>query len=151
VVTWPQCPCVSPVAAGEMVVRIVGATPASEPESLGFSYIDVDRKAGTLATVFADRVHQLATVAGIDEGELLGRAMAHEISHLLLGTSEHEHHGLMRGHWTSIELTAQHPADWVLSRAEGLKIREAIARRSIQSLPAIVTVDADPAPDVSAQ
>jgi hypothetical protein len=150
-ITWPQCPCSSPVASGEIVVRIVGSAPTSAPESLGFSYIDVDHKAGTLATVFADRVHQLAAVAGIDDGQLLGRAMAHEISHLLLGTRDHEHHGLMRGHWTSIELAAQHPSDWVLSRAEGLKIREAIARRSIQSLPAIVTVDADPAPDVSAQ
>jgi hypothetical protein len=150
-ITWPQCPCAAPLSTGELVVRIVPAAPASEPESLGFSYVDIDRKAGTLATVFGDRVRQLAAVAGTDDGELLGRAMAHEISHLLLGTREHEHHGLMRGHWTSLELAEQRPADWILSRAEGLKIREAIARRSIQSLPAIVTVDANPVSDVTAQ
>ena len=150
-ITWPQCPCASPVRTGELVVRIVAAAPASEPESLGFSYVDIDHKAGTLATVFGDRVRQLAAIAGTDDGELLGRAMAHEISHLLLGTREHEHHGLMRGHWTSLELAEQRPSDWILSRAEGFKIREAIARRSIQSLPAIVTVDADPAADVTAQ
>ena len=150
-ITWPQCPCQSRVGAGELVVRIVTSAPASEPESLGFSYVDVDRKAGTLATVFGGRVSQLAAAAGTDDAELLGRAMAHEISHLLLGTREHEHHGLMRGHWTSLELAEQRPSDWILSRAESLRIREAIARRSIQSLPAIVTVDADPVPDVSAQ
>jgi hypothetical protein len=150
-VTWPQCPCAAPLGTGELVVRIVAAAPASEPESLGFSYVDVDHKAGTLATVFGDRVRQLAAAAGTDDSELLGRAMAHEISHLLLGTREHEHHGLMRGHWTSLELAEGRPSDWVISHAEGLKIREAIARRSIQSLPAIVTVDADPVPDVTSQ
>jgi hypothetical protein len=151
-ITWPRCPCPAPVVAGELVVRVVGASSASEPASLGFSYVDVERKAGTLATVFADRVHALATAAGVDDGELLGRAIAHEVSHLLLGTSDHEHLGLMRGVWTTRDLSNQRAAAWTLSRDERAGIRRAIARRLIESvLPAAVTADADATPDVSAQ
>jgi hypothetical protein len=152
-IAWRQCPCPSPVDAGELVVRIIAASPLNEPASLGFSSVDVLRKAGTLATVFPDRVHALAAGAGIDDdGELLGRAIAHEITHLLVGTREHERHGLMRGQWTTRELASPQPSDWLLSDTERRNIRQAIARRSIEStLPAIVTADADPASDVSAQ
>jgi hypothetical protein len=151
-VTWTQCPCPLPVGASELIVRLTGASPASEPASLGFSYVDIDHKAGTLATVFADRVRALAAAAGIDDSELLGRAMAHEISHLLLGTRDHDHYGLMRGLWTANELVKQRPFDWMLSQTERARIRQAIARRSIEGAqPAMVSADADSAPDVSAQ
>jgi hypothetical protein len=151
-VTWPPCPCPSPVGSGELIVRILAASPASARESLGFSYVDLEHKAGTLATVFADRVRTMARIAEVDEGELLGRAIAHEIAHLLLGTRDHQHYGLMRGQWTTSELLKQQPSDWTLSSTERTNIRKAVARRSIEStLPAIVTADADPASDVSAQ
>lgn len=41
------------------------------------SFVDIEQKAGTLATVFADRVQTLAAFAGADDGELLGRVIAH--------------------------------------------------------------------------
>ena len=150
-VIWPRCPCLSPVSPGELVVRITASVPASTPGSLGFSFVDIGRKAGTLATVFADRVHALAAMAGSDDGELLGRVIAHEISHLLLGTRDHGAGGLMRGEWRASELVRQRPTDWVLSRSEGRKIRQAIRSRSSESGPALMIVDADPVPDVSAQ
>jgi len=55
-VTWPRCPCLSPVRPAELVVRIAHASPESTPGSLGFSFVDTGLKAGTLATVFAERV-----------------------------------------------------------------------------------------------
>jgi len=152
-VAWRQCPCPAPVGAGELVIRIVAASPSSEPASLGFSYVDVRRKAGTLATIFADRVHELSAVAGIDDdGQLLGQTIAHEVIHLLVGTREHELHGLMRGQWTTREVATQQPSDWMLSGPERTRIRQAIARRSIESTrPALVTAGANGASDVSAQ
>ena len=134
-VTWPQCPCLSPVRSSELVVRITRASPASTPGSLGFSLVDIGAKAGTLATVFADRVQAMAAIAAIDEGELLGRVIAHEISHLLLGTRDHGAQGLMRGEWRASELVRQHPSDWLLSRAEGVTIRQSIKRRASESPP----------------
>jgi len=152
-VAWRLCPCPKPLDAGELVVRIIAASSSSEPASLGFSSVDLRRKAGTLATVFADRVHALAAGADIDDdGQLLGRVIAHELTHLLVGTREHERHGLMRGQWTTRDLAKQQPSDWILSGTQRTEIRQAIARRSIEATrPAIVTADANPASDVSAQ
>ena len=130
VVTWPQCPCLSPVRPDELVIRITAAAPASTPQSLGFSFVDIGQKAGTLATVFADRVLALAAIAGVDAGELLGRVIGHEISHLLIGTHDHGARGLMRGEWRASELAQQRPSDWLLSRSEGRQIRQAIRWRS---------------------
>jgi hypothetical protein len=142
-VTWAQCPCNNAVGAAELVIRISSASPAGEPASLGFSYVDVDRKAGTLATVFADRVRALANGAGVNAGELLGRAMAHEVGHLLLGTRDHDRDGLMRGQWTAIEVARNRPWDWTLPRAERTTMRQAIARRTLEPiLPAAVIAGA---------
>jgi hypothetical protein len=143
-VIWPRCPCLSPVRPGELVVRITASVPASTPGSLGFSFVDTGRKAGTLATIFADRVHALAALAGVDDGELLGRVIAHELSHLLLGTRDHGPRGLMRGEWRASELAEHRPTDWMLSRSEGGAIRRAIKRRVSESPPAMMRVDADP-------
>jgi hypothetical protein len=149
--TWPQCPCLSPVRPAELVIQTTAARPASTPGSLGFSFVDIGRKAGTLATVFADRVHALAAIAGVDDGELLGRVIGHEIAHLLIGSRDHGARGLMRGEWRASQLAQQRPSDWVLSRSEGRKIRQAIRSRSSESRPALMIVDADPVPEVSAQ
>ena len=150
-VTWPQCPCRSPIRSGALVVRVARASAASTPGSLGFSFVDLGLKAGTLATVFADRVQAMAAVAGVDEGELLGRVIAHEISHLLLGTRDHGSRGLMRGLWSADEVARQHPSDWRLSSIEAIKIRQAIRRKSAESPPAMMAVDADAAPDATTQ
>ena len=128
-VRWADCPCNTPVGPVELMVRVSASTAGSRAGALGFSYVDVSHKTGTLATVFADRVHALASASGADEGELLGRAMAHEIGHLILGTHDHARTGLMRGKWTSIEVTGNHPLDWRLSGEDGAHLRQALNRR----------------------
>jgi hypothetical protein len=112
-----------------LIVRIVDAPPTSLPGSLGFSFVDVRRGAGTLATIFADRVHALSSQAGADSGQLLGRAIAHEIGHLLLGTTHHANRGLMRGVWTTIDLRNNQPWDWSLSRDDAARMRRGLAAR----------------------
>jgi hypothetical protein len=112
--------------ASELIIRIV-ATPhaITGVEALGYSHVDAYRRQGTLATVFADRVAALATALRIDEGTLLGRAMTHEIGHLLLGTLDHAPEGLMRGHWSKEGRTA----DWLFSLTQAEQIRAALASR----------------------
>ncbi len=131
-VAWVECPCPAPVGAADLIVRLTASTPAAASSSLGFSYVDVDRRAGTLATVFADRVQALALLARVDEGGLLGRAMAHEIVHLLFGSVQHARTGLMRGEWTAGELRRNEPWDWTLSRDERTRLRQAIVRRHLE-------------------
>jgi hypothetical protein len=116
-------------AAAEVIVRIVTAPAEALPGPLGFSLIDVERRAGTLATVYADRVTSLAALSGADPGRLLGRAMAHEIGHLLLGTTRHADRGLMRGVWTSVELHRDRVWDWSLSPEDVARMRRGLAAR----------------------
>jgi hypothetical protein len=124
---WKDCsPCMRPAGPVELMVRLAASTPASAPGSLGFSYVDTQKKIGTLATVFTDRVRALAAASHADEGELLGRAIAHEIGHLLLGTHDHASIGLMRGTWTSIEVVKNNVFDWQLTRDDGAGIRKAL-------------------------
>ncbi len=126
-VTWRGDDAVP--APEEVIVRIVTAPAEMFPGSLGFSLIDVERRAGTLATVYADRVAELAALSSADPGRLLGRAMAHEIGHLLLGTTRHADRGLMRGVWTSVELHRERPSDWSLSREDVAGMRRGLIAR----------------------
>jgi hypothetical protein len=120
---------VEPSAEPEIIVRIVRSTPQTPEGPLGFSLVDLEQRRGTLATVFADRVASLAAIAGGDASRLLGRAIAHEIAHLLAGTNRHGDRGLMRSTWTSIEVRQDHPWDWVLSRDEAARLRRGLVAR----------------------
>src|SRR5713226_10272612 len=64
-VTWIVCPCDEPVVPAELIVRVIAAAATSERYSLGFSYVDVAHRSGTLATVFADRVRTRACEAHV--------------------------------------------------------------------------------------
>jgi hypothetical protein len=114
---WRDCStgCGDALGPGELLVRIVAAPEGVVAESLGCAVIDLQQGAGTLATVYADRVSVLASRAGVNAGTLLGRAVAHEIGHLLLGTARHSAGGLMRALWTDRELQRAAAADWTFS------------------------------------
>jgi hypothetical protein len=128
---WRECgPCDDRPGPRELIVRIVAAQAQAEPESLGYSLIDVRQRSGSLATIFANRVESMATTAHFDPGVLLGRTIAHELAHLLIGTSDHATHGLMRAHWNTRELERDLRWDWVLSRDEGTRMRRGLVARA---------------------
>src|SRR5262245_61503502 len=96
--------CDSPLAAAEVIIRIVNAG-SRQGDELGYSSVDVRRQhVDCLATVLADRVEAMASRTQSDPGTLLGHVMAHEISHLLIGTTEHSAIGLMRNRWSDEEV-----------------------------------------------
>jgi len=143
---WRPChasDCVSALDPDELAVRLVTATPLSAPGSLGFAAVDVGRRAGTLATVYVDRVEALASQAGVDPGMLLGRAIAHEIGHLMLGTTNHARFGLMRAAWKTDELRREMPLDWLFSAEQGAEIRARLTGRTDSiRLPQSIVADA---------
>jgi hypothetical protein len=142
-VTWRGDDAVP--APGDVIVRIVAASAEASPGSLGFSLIDVERRVGTLATVYADRVADLAARSGADSGLLLGRAMAHEIGHMLIGAPTHSRFGLMRAVWATGELRRGLPSDWLFSKQEGPELRRRLAARTVApALPEPVVASAQP-------
>lgn len=116
---------------GDLVIRVVRETGAPESDwrrALGYSVIDPVAGTGTLATVYINRVEDSARHAGADVALLLGRAIAHEVGHLILRTNEHGEQGLMRAIWTEQEMARNNPSDWVFASADRRQIRTTLQR-----------------------
>lgn len=131
--SWHDCHRAEGCApeAGELVVRVVRETGEHGVEwqrALGFSVIDPVAGSGTLATIFINRVEDSARHAGSDLALLLGRAIAHEVGHLILRTNAHADEGLMRAIWTEQELARNTREDWVFAAADRRQIRAVLQR-----------------------
>jgi hypothetical protein len=118
-VSWKPCGAVPGVACnrppgGDLVVRIVRSTmePDDRQLPLGDALVDTGSGVAVLATVYADRVVRVARAAHMQVHTLLGYAIAHELGHLLLASSAHNTHGLMRPIWRDGELRGERSADW---------------------------------------
>jgi hypothetical protein len=155
-VSWLQCwsgspatfqipaDCERPVRPGELIVRLVqggDVNAAGRYTSLGFSLVDPRAGAALVGTVYIDRVGALARGARMKSADLLARAIAHEIGHLLMGTTQHATSGLMRAVWSQAELRRKAPEDWQFSKAEAQAMRRALAARHVGAT--VETVIAD--------
>ncbi len=152
-VTWRACvrdaprgtdPCDAPIVRGELVLRILQSPESyvySRRMPLGDAIVDTRAGQGILGTLYVDRVRWLADVVDVDASTLLGRAIAHELGHLLLATNEHSRHGLMRGVWSLDELRQQKGFDWLFAAQEVAAIHR--KARALNS-PIAVTASARP-------
>jgi hypothetical protein len=117
--TQPGCDAAP--ASHELVVRLTQSVPTSEDggrRAFGYSLIDPTTATGTLSTVYVDRVDWLASTGKAVRSVVLGRAIAHELGHQLLGSNDHSPRGLMRETWTAEELTRNRGEDWQFSSAQ---------------------------------
>ena len=74
--------------APEQGSTVAQAAAGASRTMLGFAVVP-PTGTGVLATIFMDRVRATAQRTTIDASILLGRAIAHEVGHLVLGTSGH--------------------------------------------------------------
>lgn len=130
-VSWRHCTGLNPspacnVARGhsELSLRIVreGAPRHDTSATLGDALIDRGA-GGVLATVYFNHVAWLAKTTGTDAAVVLGRAVAHELGHLLMRTLVHPGRGLMRPSWTPGELRRNRSADWAFTAADVVAMR----------------------------
>ena len=133
-VAWTMCEpgmCLTP-SAEALKLRLARSPDSGEASSgvLGQALIDARARAGVLATIFIDRTVRLASGLGIDHRTLLGRAIAHELGHLLLGTPAHGA-GLMREIWSRDELQGSRTSDWRLDPLDASAIRDRLVRRAL--------------------
>lgn len=138
--TWLKCPgpTIQPAdSAGSpadessvLVLRVMGhpASQSVSPNALGFAV--THQGDSTYASVFRDRVLAMVGRGGpCSEAELLGHAMAHELGHLLLGSSAHSRYGLMAGRWSATDLNRASVGDLLFSPAEAALMRAEAVRR----------------------
>jgi hypothetical protein len=125
-VHWRSCEaqpraCDAVLAPRELAVRIVRSpVPPGYRGTLplGDALIDTRSGTGVLATIYYDRVVWLAREAGVATGPLLGRAIAHELGHLLMATRAHGRYGLMRAIWSRDEVRRGKRGDWIFAEGE---------------------------------
>jgi hypothetical protein len=75
-------------------------------------------------------IRAVAERASSPAATLLGRAIAHEIGHLLLGSGGHPRMGLMRALWSQEELRGLRPAHWGFSPREAARMRQKLLVKS---------------------
>ena len=90
---------------------------------LGLAVFDPDMHGDAMATLFEEQILTVAARVNADRGALLGRALAHEVGHLLLLASGHSRTGLMRAVWTDAELAENRPDDWVFAPADRRRLQ----------------------------
>jgi hypothetical protein len=129
-VEWKICAlggCDAALTQTDLAVRMVtSGDPRPGVRPLGDALIDRRKGIGVLATVYVDRTQRIARELAIDHGRLLGRAVAHEIGHLLLASTKHGS-GLMREVWSHDELLRTQKDDWVLHAVDARAIRQRLA------------------------
>jgi hypothetical protein len=90
---------------------------------LGVAIVDTAAHADAMATIFDDQVQIVARRTGVDRAELFGRALAHEVGHLLLRATGHSRAGLMRAVWTDEELTQNRREDWIFAEGDRRRLQ----------------------------
>ena len=127
--TSPGCQTVLP--PGDVILRIrPGATNGLAPMALGSALVNRELRTGVIATLYADRVADVSHRSGTAAGTLLGWAAAHELGHLLLGSTSHPRRGLMRALWTSRELQRGWESDWMFTAGEVNQIHARATERA---------------------
>ena len=130
-------PCAAPLRANEIAVRIVRLTTDAAYRGelpLGYSLVDTATRSGSLATIYIDRVAWLSESAGVERHLVLGRALAHEVGHLLLGTNAHSPKGLMRAVWSCEALQRNIRRDWLFAPSDARAMRQAVRLRAVPQL-----------------
>ena len=124
--------CTEPLGErGELLLRLTEVVPLTSDRvvALGASMLDREQRTGVLMTLDVFPIRAIAEKTSMDPSTLLGRTIAHEMGHLLLGSPGHTKRGLMRAFWSHEELRGLKPAHWQFSRDEGAQIRYGLTEK----------------------
>ena len=136
-ITWLNCPpstsrpdqapiCAQPCPWGQFVLRIVSDVPPGfEKAWLGVAF----NETGIYASIFYNRVDEVAKEGVATHSQILGHAMAHELGHLLLDLRGHSHFGIMRERWNTQDLRSAAMGALLFTSTERALIRRSLMRR----------------------
>ncbi len=128
--TGPMDPCSDRPDPREVIVRIIDAPHFSltlRPEVFGAATLIRGTQQSRFITLYADRIAGAAYRVGVETGTLLGRVLAHEVGHILLGTHYHGETGVMRADWPDELLQRKAPKEWRFSLHEAETMQSHLA------------------------
>jgi len=102
----------------------VGRLPTSRRSPIHLDYAATRRLIGSLTTDQLDHAIGRRDTTASDLGRALGRVLAHEIGHGLLGAESHQRRGLMRATIAATDLVACRRRGYTLSDLEIARLRE---------------------------
>ncbi|MBZ5593739.1 MAG: hypothetical protein LAP39_15985 [Acidobacteriia bacterium] len=142
---WLDCPrtseegsrnraCVLPDAPTRLTLRLLSNSMADSfgagGDIFGSALLPAREGFGVVANVYADRTRALA--GGREFEVILGRVIAHELGHLLLGRNAHSAAGIMRAHWRAKDLILTQ-ATMSFLPGEAKRIRAQVTERTMRA------------------
>jgi hypothetical protein len=143
-IRWEDCTdnlaCARVSDGTQLIIRfkdgdVVPRERESDQLVLGEATLD-DTGRGVFADVMVARVLTFVRRAPAQRDRMLGRVLAHEISHLLLGNRHHTRDGLMRRVWLPGDI--EFPRRWLITSPEREQLAAVLARRRVD-VPGILT------------
>lgn len=143
-VAWVDCPlalaelanyttCQAQMGATDFALKIMTAEQAERlsfpREAMGEALDCSAGDIGCSAYVFYRHVAELAKKGHASEYQLLGRALAHEIGHLLLGPNSHSRTGIMRSRWSHTEVKRITRAQLLFTDQQAQLLRDEVSAR----------------------
>ena len=91
-----------------LTVMLAADAPAKSLTSMKVLAVAIapDTGCGRIAYAIWPRVQAFARAERVSEAAVLGRVLAHEVGHLLLGQQAHSDRGIMRASWNQRDFTA---------------------------------------------
>ena len=111
------------------------------PVPIRLDYAAVERLLGSLTADMLGHVVGRQQLAPSDVGRALGRVLAHEVGHVLLGGSRHARSGLMRASFIPSELVDYRRRSYTLSSAEVARLTQRAAVHAVQAAGESITDD----------
>jgi hypothetical protein len=128
-----QNPCQKTPGPTEFWLHILMKRPRNlDADALGFSELPNPPEVGNgYAGVLYPAAEDLAKQSQASVSQVLGAAVAHEIGHLLLGTTAHSRGGVMCAHWRGEQLTLASIGELFFTPQQAAHLREEIASRIV--------------------
>jgi len=133
--TWKDCSAASKAAAQDapttLTLRLLTNFMADAlrigSDTFGSARLPEGEGFGVVADIYAERIPELAR--GRDFEMILGRAIAHELGHLLLGKNAHSPAGIMHTPWRARDLETTRQAAMSFTTTEAKKLRTQVQVR----------------------